>query len=170
MIFRVNSEQQSNDEFAQMMVQYRWMTCGIGKSGLVAHLAAETLTSHGLRTVYVSYEELINGSMNLLDDFKVLFFSKSGNAGHVAGAKPFFVTYNENINDGIILARKAEMTSIKDCPTRSVLDMLQATYLLADRIALWKGWTNEDFLKGHPGGGLSHKHLALLAHREVPAA
>tara|TARA_R110000868_G_scaffold184282_1_gene425828 strand:- start:1022 stop:1516 length:495 start_codon:yes stop_codon:yes gene_type:complete len=145
--------------FTHYLLQRNVVATGAGKSGMVAELAAATLTSHGLSCTYLAHEALLHGNMPLLKNKTLLYFSKSALLNEFK-CETIFITQNSQVDSGIILPASKELTRIEDCPTQSVIDMLSAIYLVADMSAFLQRWTNELFLETHPGGSLGLKSSA----------
>ncbi|HTO90968.1 MAG TPA: KpsF/GutQ family sugar-phosphate isomerase [Candidatus Sulfotelmatobacter sp.] len=141
---------------------------GVGKSGLIAHKLAATLTSTGTPAVFLHPADALHGDAGLFAAGDVaLFISKSGGSEELVALLP----YLERIGIPLVsivatpqspLARKSRVTLVTG-PVREACPMdltpttsITLVQVLGDCLAVAllerRGFTADDFRFLHPGG------------------
>jgi arabinose-5-phosphate isomerase len=158
----------------------RVIVSGVGKSGIIAHKIAATLTSTGTPATFLHPVESLHGDLGIVGPSDVaVLLSKSGETEELflllqelkrLGVPIIAVTGNREST----LARQANHAL--DCwvreeacphdlaPTTSTTAMLALGDALAVTLLEEKGFRREDFARLHPGGSLGRR---LLRVREV---
>ena len=151
----------------------RVIVSGIGKSGIVAHKIAATLTSTGTPATFLHPVEGLHGDLGIVTRADVaLLVSKSGETSELSG----LIGYLLRLDIPIIaltgkrrssLGRHARV--VLDCsvteeacpldlaPTSSTTAALAMGDALAVAVFRMKGFRPEDFTLLHPGGALGRK-------------
>jgi arabinose-5-phosphate isomerase len=149
---------------------------GIGKSGIVAHKIAATLTSTGTMGVYLHPTDALHGDIGMVtSDDVVLLISNSGETEEVVALVPYLRRRQVPIiaivgNPYSTLARQADVVldasvDKEACPwnlapTASTTVALAIGDALAMVVMHSKGLTPHDFAYNHPAGRLG-KRLTL---------
>ena len=167
----------------------RVILTGMGKSGIICHKIAATLTSIGTPAFFLHPAEAIHGDLGVIQrDDVVLALSYSGETGEVLrlletirrlGARLIAITGEP----ASTLAQAADVTL--DCsvakeacplnlvPTASTTAALAIGDALAMTLLVAKGFRQEDFANLHPGGKLGKRlmHVDTLMHagKQCPA-
>lgn len=157
----------------------RILTCGMGKSGLIARKVAATLTSTGSPAVFLHPADALHGDIgNLQSREVVLAFSNSGETREIVEILPHVKRLQGKL---IAVTQKADSTLARDadaaiiysitregCPLE-LAPMASTTMSLAigDAIATalikFKKFKREDFGKYHPSGTLGRKLLTRVS-------
>ncbi|MBN8220661.1 MAG: KpsF/GutQ family sugar-phosphate isomerase [Spirochaetes bacterium] len=163
----------------------RILTCGMGKSGLIARKVAATLTSTGSPAVFLHPADALHGDIgNLQSREVVLAFSNSGETREIVEILPHIKRLQGKL---IAVTQKADSTLARDadaaiiysitregCPL-DLAPMASTTISLAigDAIATalikLKKFRREDFGKYHPSGTLGRKLLTRVKDVMQPA-
>ncbi|MCK5845952.1 MAG: KpsF/GutQ family sugar-phosphate isomerase [Bacteroidales bacterium] len=154
----------------------RLIITGIGKSANIANKIVATLNSTGTPSVFMHAADAIHGDLgNVQDDDVVLCISKSGNTPEIKVLIPLVKSLGNKLianvgNLDSFLARNADLvlnsTVEKEAcpnnlaPTSSTTAQLVVGDALAVALLQYRGFTDRDFAKYHPGGALG-KQLYL---------
>lgn len=167
----------------------RVIPTGMGKSGIICHKIAATLTSTGTPALFLHPAEAIHGDLGMIQgEDVVVALSHSGETGEVLrlletirrlGARLIAITGGP----GSTLAQAADVAL--DCsvaeeacplnlvPTASTTAALAVGDALAMTLLVAKGFRQEDFVNLHPGGKLGKRLMRVeqLMHggRQCPA-
>ncbi len=156
----------------------RVIVSGVGKSGIIAHKIAATLTSTGTPATFLHPVEALHGELGLVGpaDMAILL-SKSGESAELHG----LLEYLGRVGVRVIaltgaststLARHAQF--VLDCsveeeacphdlaPTCSTTAALAMGDALAVALLLGRGFGREDFARLHPGGALGRRLLVRV--------
>jgi len=167
-------------EAAELIVESknRVLTCGMGKSGLIARKVAATLTSTGSPAVFLHPADALHGDIgNLQPKEVVLAFSNSGETREIIELMPHIKRLAGKL---IAVTQKAESTLAREadaaiiysitsegCPL-DLAPMASTTMslVIGDAIATalikLKKFRREDFGKYHPSGTLGKKLLTRV--------
>jgi arabinose-5-phosphate isomerase len=157
----------------------RVIVTGMGKSGIISHKIAATLTSIGTPAFFLHPAEAIHGDLGVIQaDDVVVALSHSGETGEILrlletikrlGAKLIAITGSP----ASALSRAADVTL--DCsvaeeacplnlvPTASTTAALAIGDALAMTVSVEKGFKEEDFANLHPGGKLGKRLMRVEA-------
>ena len=158
----------------------RVIVSGVGKSGIIGHKIAATLTSTGTPATFLHPVESLHGDLGIVGPSDVaMLLSKSGETEELLpllqelkrlGVPVIALTGNRDST----LARQAEVsldTWVREeacphdlAPTTSTTAMLALGDALAVTLLEEKGFRREDFARLHPGGSLGRR---LLRVREI---
>jgi arabinose-5-phosphate isomerase len=149
---------------------------GVGKSGVIAHKIAQTMTSTGTVAMYVNPSDALHGGLGAIaSDDVVIALSNSGETDEMLAILPTFKQRGVKIiaivgNDSSTLARQAdavldasvdkEACPLNLAPTASTTVALAIGDALAMALMEAKGLTIEQFAVNHPAGRLG-KRLTL---------
>jgi arabinose-5-phosphate isomerase len=156
----------------------RILTCGMGKSGLIARKVAATLTSTGSPSVFLHPADALHGDIgNLQSKEVVLAFSNSGETREIVELLPHIKRLQGKL---IAVTQKADSTLTRDadaaityaitsegCPldlapmASTTMSLVIGDALSAALIKLRK-FRREDFGKYHPSGTLGKKLLTRV--------
>ena len=172
-----------NDEFVRavemiLACRGRVVVSGMGKSGLVGHKIAATLSSTGTPAFFMHPAEGIHGDLGMLmRGDVVLAISYSGATEEVLHILPVIKRMglplivmsgnpdSELAKQGdafINIAVKKEACPFGLAPTASTTATLAMGDALAIALLKRRGFNEEDFAFLHPGGSLGKKLLALV--------
>jgi arabinose-5-phosphate isomerase len=162
---------------------------GVGKSGLIAHKLAATLTSTGTPAVFLHPADALHGDSGLFTPGDVaLFLSKSGGSEELISLLPYLERHGIPLvtivgTGGSVLARRSEAALVTG-PVREACPMdltpttsITVAQVMGDCLAVAllerRGFQPEDFRFLHPGGvigGVASRRVAELMHDgdEVP--
>ena len=159
---------------------------GLGKSGLICHKIAATLSSTGTPALFLHAGDAVHGDLGMImKDDVVLAVSNSGETDELLkllpilrrmGLKLIVMTGNSNstlsrAGDVILNAAvKEEACPMGLSPTASTTAALALGDALAVVLLEMKGFKEEDFALRHPGGILGRKLLLRvedLMHRDA---
>jgi arabinose-5-phosphate isomerase len=158
----------------------RVIVSGVGKSGIIGHKIAATLTSTGTPATFLHPVESLHGDLGIVGPSDVaMLLSKSGETEELLpllqelkrlGVPIIALTGNREST----LARQADValdTWVREeacphdlAPTTSTTAMLALGDAIAVTLLEEKGFRREDFARLHPGGALGRR---LLRVREV---
>ncbi len=162
---------------------------GLGKSGLICHKIAATLSSTGTPALFLHAGDAIHGDLGMImKGDAVLAVSNSGETDEILKLLPIIRRFGLKLivitgNPNSTLSRAADVVlnaAVKEeacpmglSPTASTTAALAMGDALAVVLLEKKGFKEEDFALRHPGGILGRKLLLLvedLMHRdaEVP--
>lgn len=141
---------------------------GVGKSGLLAHLVAATLTSVGTPAVFLHPADALHGDAGLFTPGDVaLFLSKSGASDELLALMPYVERHGIPLVSIVAVARSAlalrSTVTIVTGPLREACPMdmtpttsLTVAHVVTDCLAVAllerRGLSPEDFRFLHPGG------------------
>jgi arabinose-5-phosphate isomerase len=145
---------------------------GVGKSGLLAHKLAATLTSTGTPAVFLHPADALHGDAGLFTPGDCAWFvSKSGASEELLALLPYLERHGIPMvamvaTPGSALARKARVTLLTG-PVREACPMdltpttsITVAQVLGDCLAVAllerRGFKAEDFRFLHPGGVIGH--------------
>src|SRR5207249_11908057 len=150
---------------------------GVGKSGIIAHKIAATMTSAGTAAIYLHPSDALHGGLGILSaDDVVLMLSNSGETDELRQLAPFakrrgvpIVAIVGNVKATLALGADAVLDASVDeeacplnlAPTTSTTVALAIGDALAMTLMRAKGLTENDFASNHPAGQLG-KRLTLL--------
>jgi len=156
---------------------------GVGKSGLLAHKLAATLTSTGTPAVFLHPGDALHGDSGLFTPGDVaLFLSKSGASEELIALLPFLERHGIPLvtivgTAGSVLARRSDVALVTG-PVREACPMdltpttsITVAQVMGDCLAVAllerRGFQAEDFRFLHPGGvigGVASRRVADLMH------
>jgi arabinose-5-phosphate isomerase len=145
---------------------------GVGKSGLIAHKIAATLTSTGTPAVFLHPADALHGDAGLFrGGDAALFVSKSGASDELLALLPYLERHGIPLvsviaSPGSPLAGKSQVTLVTG-PLREACPMdltpttsITAAQVMGDCLAIAllekRGFRAEDFRFLHPGGVIGH--------------
>ena len=170
-----------NDDFSDAVElihksKGRLIITGIGKSANIATKIVATLNSTGTPSVFMHAADAIHGDLgNVQADDVVMCISKSGNTPEIKVLIPLVKSLGNKLianvgNTDSFLAQNADLvlnSSVENeacpnnlAPTSSTTAQLVVGDALAVALLQYKGFTDRDFAKYHPGGALG-KQLYL---------
>ncbi|MFC1569343.1 SIS domain-containing protein [bacterium] len=151
----------------------RVIVCGMGKSGIIGHKIASTLTSTGTAALFLHPADGVHGDLGaVLDDDVVICISNSGNTEEIIRLLPLFkrkdvpiIAMTGNLDSQLALRSDIVLDIHVDeeaCPFDVVpTASTTATLAMGDALALSlfeaRGLTVEDFALLHPGGEIGRK-------------
>ncbi|MFZ5628032.1 MAG: KpsF/GutQ family sugar-phosphate isomerase [Spirochaetota bacterium] len=163
----------------------RILTCGMGKSGLIARKVAATLTSTGSPAVFLHPADALHGDIgNLQSKEVVLAFSNSGETREIVELLPHVKRLQGKL---IAVTQKADSTLARDadaaviysitregCPLElAPMASTTISLIIGDAISTalikLKKFRREDFGKYHPSGTLGRKLLTRVRDVMQPA-
>jgi arabinose-5-phosphate isomerase len=156
---------------------------GVGKSGLIAHKLAVTLTSTGTPAVFLHPTDALHGDSGLFIPGDVaLFISKSGGSEELIALLQYLERHAIPLvsivaTPGSVLARRSQVT-LQTGPVREACPMdltpttsITVAQVMGDCLAIAllerRGFKPEDFRFLHPGGligGVASRRVAELMH------
>jgi arabinose-5-phosphate isomerase len=156
---------------------------GVGKSGLLAHKLAATLTSTGTPAVFLHPVDALHGDSGLFTPGDVaLFISKSGGSEELLALLPYLERHGIPLvtivaTPGAALARRSSVALLTG-PVREACPMdltpttsVTAAQVMGDCLAIAllerRGFRAEDFRFLHPGGvigGVASRRVAERMH------
>lgn len=156
----------------------RILTCGMGKSGLIARKVAATLTSTGSPAVFLHPADALHGDIgNLQSKEVVLAFSNSGETREIVEILPHIKrlagkliavtqkadsTLAEGADAAIIYSITREGCPLELAPMASTTMSLAIGDAIAAALIKIKKFRREDFGKYHPSGTLGRKLLTRV--------
>jgi arabinose-5-phosphate isomerase len=163
----------------------RILTCGMGKSGLIARKVAATLTSTGSPAVFLHPADALHGDIgNVQSKEVVLAFSNSGETREIVELLPHIKRLQGKLiavtqNADSTLARDADAAVIysitrEGCPLElAPMASTTVSLIIGDAISAAlikiKKFRREDFGKYHPSGTLGRKLLTRVRDVMQPA-
>src|SRR3989449_1079166 len=149
---------------------------GVGKSGIIAHKIAATMTSSGTAAVYLHPSDALHGGLGMVNsDDVVLLLSNSGETDELLHLLPYLKRRNVplvaivgNVRSSIAQRADAVIDASVDqeacplnlAPTASTTVALAIGDALAMTLMRARGLTEDDFASNHPAGQLG-KRLTL---------
>ncbi len=146
---------------------------GVGKSGVIAQKAAQTLTSTGTVAISIHPSDAMHGSLGVISaEDVVLVFSNSGETDELVSIQPALRARNAAViaivgNADSTLAKQSdvfldasvdkEACPLNLAPTASTTVALAIGDALAMAVMAARGVTQEDFAANHPGGRLGKR-------------
>lgn len=166
----------------------RLVISGIGKSAIIAQKIVATLNSTGTVSLFLHAADAIHGDIGMVQpDDIVMVISKSGDSPEIKVLIPLLKNFGNKIiamvgQTNSFLAKQADIilnTTVKEeacrnnlAPTTSTTAQLVMGDALAICLMEWKGFSQDDFAKFHPGGTLGKKLYLrvsdLAANNETP--
>jgi len=166
----------------------RLIITGIGKSANIATKIVATLNSTGTPSVFMHAADAIHGDLgNVQDDDVVMCISKSGNTPEIKVLIPLVKSLGNKLianvgNTDSFLAQNADLvinSSVDKeacpnnlAPTSSTTAQLVMGDALAVALLQYRGFSDRDFAKYHPGGALGKQLYLrvgdLSSHNEKP--
>lgn len=159
------------------------LASGIGKSGIVASKLAASLTSIGIRSFFISLEDLNHGGLGAIrDDTAVVLISKSGEGSELIQILPLIKSKASCIlaitsSPDSTLAQQADFTisigAVQELdfagvlPTTSTLLSLIAADLFLVEMARRLPISEFEFLSNHPGGSIGENLSAPITHKMI---
>ena len=156
---------------------------GVGKSGIIAHKIAATLTSTGTTAIYMHASDAMHGDLGIINTKDVLIvLSNSGETSEILALMPHIKQRNVPIiaivgNVSSTLAKYADVVfdasitreacPLNLAPTCSTTVALAIGDALAMTLMEVKDISSEDFAINHPAGGLG-KRLSLKVKDLMP--
>ena len=152
---------------------------GVGKSGLVAKKIAQTMTSTGTRSIFLSPTDALHGDMGILSSGDCLvILSKSGESDELLSLIPFVrnkdvtvaaLVSNSNsriakaVDYPIDIPVEDELCPFNLAPTISTTAQMIVGDLIAISLMRMKGVTRDDFAKSHPAGRLGKRMILKVS-------
>src|SRR5213082_216485 len=149
---------------------------GVGKSGIIAHKIAATMTSSGTAAVYLHPSDALHGGLGIVtSDDAVIMLSNSGETDELIELLPYLKRRNVpliaivgNVKSSIAQRADAVIDASVDqeacplnlAPTASTTVALEIGDALAMTLMRARGLTEDDFASNHPAGQLG-KRLTL---------
>lgn len=155
----------------------RVIVSGVGKSGIIGHKIAATLTSTGSPAIFLHPVDALHGDLGIVSPKDVaLLLSKSGESDELTGLMEGLGRVGVTIvaltgNPESALARQAHI--VLDCavgeeacphdlaPTCSTTAALALGDALAITLLLQRGFKQEDFARLHPAGVLGRRLIRV---------
>jgi arabinose-5-phosphate isomerase len=171
-------EARLGDEFARAVrliaeSRGRVIVAGVGKSGLIGHKIAATLTSTGTAAAFLHPVDSVHGDLGIVgDDDVAILISKSGESDELLGllahlkgfgVKTIAITgaptsaLGRNCDVSLDAAVREEACPHDLAPTTSTTAALVLGDALAVALLQEKGFRREDFARIHPGGSLGRQ-------------
>src|SRR5437588_3850230 len=149
---------------------------GVGKSGIIAHKIAATMTSSGTAAVYLHPSDALHGGLGIVNpDDVVLMLSNSGETDELLQLLPYLKRRDvpliaivgkvkssiaQRVDAVIDASVDQEACPLNLAPTTSTTVALAIGDALAMTLMSAKGLTEDDFAHNHPAGQLG-KRLTL---------
>ncbi|RLD45770.1 MAG: D-arabinose 5-phosphate isomerase [Bacteroidetes bacterium] len=170
-----------NDDFSDAVelihnCKGRLIITGIGKSAIIATKIVATLNSTGTPSIFMHAADAIHGDLgNVQDNDVVMCISKSGNTPEIKVLIPLVKSLGNKLianvgnidsflaqNSDLVLNSSVEKEACPNnlAPTSSTTAQLVMGDALAVALLQYRGFTDRDFAKYHPGGALG-KQLYL---------
>jgi arabinose-5-phosphate isomerase len=157
----------------------RVIVTGMGKSGHIGGKMAATFASTGTPAFFLHPAEASHGDLGMITRHDVvLAISNSGETAEIATLVPHIrrlgvplITFTGRADSTLARAATvnvdvsvpAEACPLNLAPTSSTTAMLAMGDAMAVALLKWRGFTEEDFARAHPGGTLGRR---LLLHVE----
>jgi arabinose-5-phosphate isomerase len=148
---------------------------GVGKSGIIGHKIAATLTSTGTTSVMLSSVDALHGDLGIIADGDVvLALSYSGESDELLNLLPALKRFQVKIvaitgapksalarhSDLVLRSRVAkEACPFNLAPTASTTAMLALGDALAMAVLQARGFKRQDFARFHPSGAIGRAIL-----------
>lgn len=148
----------------------RIVVTGVGKSAIIGHKIAATFNSTGTPALFMHAADAIHGDLGMMQAGDIVIcLSKSGASPEIRMLVPLIKNFNNSLvaitgNMNSYLAQQADYVlnatvSQEACPnnlapTASTTAQLALGDALAVCLMEYKGFSQEDFAKFHPGGTL----------------
>jgi arabinose-5-phosphate isomerase len=152
---------------------------GVGKSGLIGHKIAATLTSTGSTSVVLNSVDALHGDLGLVNDGDVILaLSYSGESEELLNLLPALKRFSVKLiamtgapksslarhSDLVLNARvPKEACPFNMAPTASTTAMLVLGDALAMCVLQARGFKQQDFAKFHPAGAIGRAMLLRVA-------
>ena len=166
----------------------RLIITGIGKSANIATKIVATLNSTGTPSVFMHAADAIHGDLgNVQSDDVVMCISKSGNTPEIKVLIPLVKSLGNKLianvgntdsflaqNSDLVLNSSVEKEACPNnlAPTSSTTAQLVMGDALAVALLQYRGFSDRDFAKYHPGGALGKQLYLrvgdLSSHNEKP--
>jgi arabinose-5-phosphate isomerase len=154
------------------------ITIGVGKSAIMAKRLSASLTSIGVKSVYLHPIDALHGDIGIIgSDDVIVLFSNSGNTEEIVSIMPFLSMRASTIigilgNSASILSRHCDITinaeiqregcPLNIVPTTSLLVATALSNALIIAIMHLGRITKDDFAKSHPAGQLGRNLLLTV--------
>ena len=151
----------------------RVVVTGIGKSAIIAQKIVATFNSTGTPSIFMHAADAIHGDLGIIQkDDVIICISKSGDTPEIKILLPLLRTWGNKLiaitgNTGSYLATHSDAvlnTTVKQeaCPNNLAPTSSSAAQLaMGDALAVclldYRGFTQKDFARFHPGGALGKK-------------
>lgn len=155
------------------------LTTGVGKSGFIAKKFAATLSSYGVRAIYLEPVEALHGDLGIAEkNSSIVLISKSGTTSELLNLFPYLKA--RNINTVSITANKESFLA-KNCdyhfytkvekescplnlaPTTSTTLALAICDSISASLVKIKDIKVEDFARNHPSGQLGRNNTLKVS-------
>lgn len=182
-----------DDKFADVVIEIaesagRVVITGIGKSANIGHKIVATLNSTGTPAVFMHAADALHGDLgNVQKDDIVICISNSGNTPEIKSLIPLLKSMGNTLIGMVgkidsVLAQQANHiinTTVEQeacpynlAPTSSTTAQLAMGDALAVSLMEYRGFSDDDFARVHPGGALGKKLYIklkdLLQQTDVP--
>lgn len=157
----------------------RIVVTGIGKSGHIANKIAATFASTGSPSFFVHPGEASHGDMGMITAHDVLMaISNSGETTEIVVLLPLIKrlgvplvsltgkhasTIGETADVNLDVSVRQEACPLNLAPTASTTATLAMGDALAVALLEYRGFTEEDFARSHPGGSLGRRLLLRVS-------
>lgn len=154
------------------------ITIGVGKSAIMAKRLASSLTSIGVKSVFLHPIDALHGDIGIIGPKDVIIiFSNSGNTEEIVSIMPFLSMRSTSIigiigNSDSIIGKKCdicidasitkESCPLNIVPTTSLLIATAISNALIVAIMQLGNITKDDFAKSHPAGQLGRNLLLTV--------
>ena len=151
---------------------------GVGKSGLIAEKIAQTLTSTGTRSLFLSPTNSLHGDLGIAREGDlVIILSKSGESQELLELLPYLRNRNvktlaiacnqesrlcKNVDFPLILPQEPEICPFDLAPTTSTTMQLIVGDVLAVGLMRRKNISLEEFASSHPAGRIGKRILVRV--------
>jgi len=157
---------------------------GMGKSGIICRKLAATMSSTGTPALFLHPAEAIHGDLGMVGESDlVIAMSNTGETGEILRLVEYLkrrgvplIGMSSRVDSSLArladvhidLAVDREACPLGLAPTASTTVSLALGDALCMEVAHRKGFSEEDFARLHPGGGLGKKFLRVreLMHRD----
>lgn len=143
---------------------------GVGKSGYIAKKIVATLTSYGIKSVFLDPVEALHGDLGIATDKDtIILISKSGSTEELLKLFPYLKTrglkvisitgnrnsfLSKNSDENLDISVEKESCPLNLAPTSSTTTSLVMGDALAAALVIKKNITANDFAINHPSGQL----------------
>jgi arabinose-5-phosphate isomerase len=151
------------------------ITIGVGKSAIMAKRLASSLTSIGVKSMFVHPIDALHGDIGIIgSNDTIVMFSNSGNTEEIVSIMPFLKLRTKNVigvigNRESILAKQCticidaridrEGCPLQIVPTTSLLMATAISNALIVTVMHQLGVNKDDFARSHPAGQLGRNLL-----------
>ncbi|MDC1067569.1 KpsF/GutQ family sugar-phosphate isomerase [Candidatus Kapabacteria bacterium] len=151
------------------------LTTGVGKSGFISKKIAATLSSYGVKSIFLDPVEALHGDLGIAEkNSSIIMISKSGTTTELLNLLPYIKNRSINVvsitsNQDSFLAEKSDhhlFTEIKKescpidlAPTSSTTAALVMGDAISACLVELKGIRQRDFAANHPSGQLGRNNI-----------